>query len=1555
MSDKHSGRKCYARRTRLARVICETLEQRQLFSGLPSAADNVADLTAITTTGESITLDPALQGPIPFAFTNGQPKAESIQPDGKRLVAGYVNGNWAIARNNVDGSLDSTFGGDGKATIDLGTSSDRALNITIQPDGKILLLGVTAGSGDNWQFAAVRLNVNGSYDTSFADNGKLLTGLGRAPTYGGVAIVLKDGRIHITGWDGNTSKAMEYNADGKEGFDRLANLNTLHTQDLDSRARPTAPARGTLGWFAARSPILAPDAGLSHAPMHAEDIGLVVGDTYEAGIPDGTGRTLDWGDGTTEGVAVGLSSLTHSYSSAGPENTSATGSWGALTGTYSFRPASGIGTQGMIRAMDLNLADGDALDTDNHDLVLSNPTASFSTLQQWVLGGFSDSVDSDKTGIVSTAGQEASGTTILALFDNAQAGFTNWPQGTTSTIPANSIVGNYTYIGDVDMDGAVRPQDYTGVDVNLGTSQDPGVAWFYGDTNFDGNIDPTDYAGIDSNLGLGTTTGTALIGGSDDAPMTLETVQVAEATEPPDPINTDPEPVKGPDSLYAVSMPGDDPNHDSVRLTWHPNGDTASSYRIERSTSSDFSTNLTTIDDVSPTSINIDVPYPSPFHPDAVTSDPFKIAGGLTFTNFVSDDLGIVIGAGEEVTIAEDDPGVHSTLTIPDDAILIRNTTYAFGTWGGATTVQWGDKSFEVTEDTQVQDFVDSEGKPFETRDATQGITDEEMRQRGWVGDDGLANLRYVQAGDSAHVSTTISGFFEHYIDTPTADNTYYYRVVGSDGNEDIGGPSNAASATTPADDVADVDGSFVTQFDDGSYGLSWSDNNSNETGYEVIRATNPNLTQGITHFGVGANITSFRDKTAQAGTPYYYGIRPLKRVHGNSGASVQKAKQAQGAIDILTTEGTTLVRSLLYTGDMAPLTFASGTAVHVFADANTLQNFSPLTCRYKWSFENGDSSYSDLPGFNAANIFVNNGTQPVDRHITLTIEKPMGDGTITTYVDQVIITVRPSSALTTYSVSSSADLTAKLASANSNLRILLANGHTFDVDPGFNLRGKQNVVIEAQDPTSQNLPEVKLNVGSRHGQFGDNAIPPLFLTDDNTRNITLKNLNLTSSATTFDEAASPRVFNVEGGHSKNLAIQGCELGNLDSAVQGSWSGTGLLMQQNTFAGTISGHEQILPGYMLYIGGYLTAPGQVTATNIVALGNHAKGSDGQSDIRLEHGSAYALVYDNHLDMPVNPIIKFGSALRMEGYNMWAAKNFIRADSVLLGTLSGSDSNKADTGANVIFDSNVMYDFEHANGGSGAVVEIGPGLNGAVIRNNIFWGPARVMMQSLDAPPPDDKPDYVSQNIWIVNNTRLNPTDFAFLSFWQHGRSDTQVRLKNLHLANNLTTLTSGHSGSWTSSAVALDSLSSSTASWTREVQGNLPDSPGDKFPNNSRWWDASNVWLAGPSFAIGSRSQIETGTTDYMGWNGLFGNTSPATQDYPTLKVGVDSAWRASGKLSNRGNRIIAGNPIGGQLQTAAWDFYGNLRYLNAASGFIVGAVQMHLADQPIPPASYPA
>lgn len=146
-----------------------------------------------------------------------QAKSVAIQPNGKIVVAGVTNNDFAVARYNSDGSLDTSFGTGGIVTIDFAGHDDRATSVVIQPDGMIIVAGVSinGGSGD---FAVARLDALGNLDTSFDTDGKVTTDFGGGDDRANSAALQPDGKIVLAGFAGiagGTDFAVaRYNTDG---------------------------------------------------------------------------------------------------------------------------------------------------------------------------------------------------------------------------------------------------------------------------------------------------------------------------------------------------------------------------------------------------------------------------------------------------------------------------------------------------------------------------------------------------------------------------------------------------------------------------------------------------------------------------------------------------------------------------------------------------------------------------------------------------------------------------------------------------------------------------------------------------------------------------------------------------------------------------------------------------------------------------------------------------------------------------------------------------------------------------------------------------------------------------------------------------------------------------------------------------------------------------------------------------------------------------------------------------------------------------------------------
>ncbi len=146
----------------------------------------------------------------------------AIQPDGKIVVAWYEyigsSDDFLVVRYNTDGSLDTTFDSDGIVTTDIGSTDDKAYSVAIQSDGKILAAGYSH-NGSNYDFAVVRYNTDGSLDTTFDNDGIVTTDIGVGTIDAGRSIALQsDGKIVVAGGSYNGSNydfaVVRYNTDG---------------------------------------------------------------------------------------------------------------------------------------------------------------------------------------------------------------------------------------------------------------------------------------------------------------------------------------------------------------------------------------------------------------------------------------------------------------------------------------------------------------------------------------------------------------------------------------------------------------------------------------------------------------------------------------------------------------------------------------------------------------------------------------------------------------------------------------------------------------------------------------------------------------------------------------------------------------------------------------------------------------------------------------------------------------------------------------------------------------------------------------------------------------------------------------------------------------------------------------------------------------------------------------------------------------------------------------------------------------------------------------------
>ncbi len=183
-----------------------------------TAVTNVA-VNCVTPTNGA--LDPAFGGDgivqTPLAGAIGGEVA--VQADGRIVVAGTAEvagtEDFALARYNADGSLDTSFGTGGIVTTPFSAGSkDEGLDVAVQSDGRIVVVGRSAASGIDFDFAIARYSADGNLDPSFGGDGTVITDFGAGLATARAVVIQPDGRILVVGDVGADFALARYEANG---------------------------------------------------------------------------------------------------------------------------------------------------------------------------------------------------------------------------------------------------------------------------------------------------------------------------------------------------------------------------------------------------------------------------------------------------------------------------------------------------------------------------------------------------------------------------------------------------------------------------------------------------------------------------------------------------------------------------------------------------------------------------------------------------------------------------------------------------------------------------------------------------------------------------------------------------------------------------------------------------------------------------------------------------------------------------------------------------------------------------------------------------------------------------------------------------------------------------------------------------------------------------------------------------------------------------------------------------------------------------------------------
>jgi uncharacterized delta-60 repeat protein len=146
----------------------------------------------------------ATAGEILAAYGAGNEEfhAGALQSDGKIIGAGYTyngtNNDVLVQRYSTNGILDTTFGTNGTFSSAIGAGNEGISSVLVQPNGKIVAAG-SYHNGANYDFLVIRLNSNGTVDTSFGINGVITAAMGTLDDTASSVVMDSSGALYVGG------------------------------------------------------------------------------------------------------------------------------------------------------------------------------------------------------------------------------------------------------------------------------------------------------------------------------------------------------------------------------------------------------------------------------------------------------------------------------------------------------------------------------------------------------------------------------------------------------------------------------------------------------------------------------------------------------------------------------------------------------------------------------------------------------------------------------------------------------------------------------------------------------------------------------------------------------------------------------------------------------------------------------------------------------------------------------------------------------------------------------------------------------------------------------------------------------------------------------------------------------------------------------------------------------------------------------------------------------------------------------------------------------------
>lgn len=167
----------------------------------------------------------------------------ALQPDGKIVLTGFwtVNGMDVLMtiRFLSDGSPDPTFNNTGYQVLSPETGETFGNDVSIQPDGNIVVAGTANPGGGHWDFFILRYLPNGTPDISFGNGGKVWMDVEQKDDIAEDVLIMTNGAIMVGGYSYNSAATkftlvrLQPNGDPDVGFGNNGKLTTAVGQQQD--------------------------------------------------------------------------------------------------------------------------------------------------------------------------------------------------------------------------------------------------------------------------------------------------------------------------------------------------------------------------------------------------------------------------------------------------------------------------------------------------------------------------------------------------------------------------------------------------------------------------------------------------------------------------------------------------------------------------------------------------------------------------------------------------------------------------------------------------------------------------------------------------------------------------------------------------------------------------------------------------------------------------------------------------------------------------------------------------------------------------------------------------------------------------------------------------------------------------------------------------------------------------------------------------------------------------------------------------------------------------